>query len=211
MNFFQKSLVKFVNIFYPYKIFGLENTLDKGAVVCSNHFSMLDLTFIAEIFDKNTFYLAKKELFKNKLIASILKSYGGISIDRENVEVRTLMKIIKLLKDGNKVVVFPEGTRNKTNSTDFLPFKGGSMVFAVKSKKPIIPIVISHKARLFKKTYIQIGESFELSDFYDKKITNEEVVSMENIVLNKMKIVQQQLYSNISRLKSKGKKKSDNL
>lgn len=203
MNSFGRFLIRIANVFFPFKVYGKENFPDGKAVICSNHLSAIDVTFFPIICRDNLFFLAKKELFKRKFSAKFLTYYGGIPIDRENPEVKSIISAIKVLKDGNKLVVFPEGTRNKSGK-GLLPFKGGSLVFAVKSKSPIVPIIISNKAKLFKRTHILVGKSFELSQFYDVKLTDEVISSMEKILYDKMSEMQIQLADIMSK---KGKKK----
>ena len=145
---------------------------------------------------------------KGKFVGKLLASFGGIPIDRDNVDIRSLMNFIKLLKNGNNLVIFPEGTRNKTGSTDMLPFKGGSMLFAVKSKKAILPLVVYKKARLFRKNYLMIGKPFELSDFYDKQMTEDVISVLEKQVRDRMVELQKELFDRVDSLKKKkGKKK----
>ena len=187
MKGFKGFLLKVATLFYPYKVYGKENIPEGKAVICSNHLSMIDALYISSIFDEQLYFLSKKEAFNNKLFGKILSSYGAIPIDRSKTDYKALVSIIKIIRNGNKLVIFPEGTRNKTGSLEFLPFKAGSMVLAVKSKSPIIPIVISRKARIFRKTALIIGPSFELNDYYDKQMNDENIASMEKEVIEVMK------------------------
>ena len=186
MNFFHKTALFCFNLIYPYKIFGKENIPDGGALFVCNHFSAIDCGFVADAYNKDIYFLAKKELFKNKLIGGIIKSFGAIPIDREKADVKAMVSAIKVLKDGHKLVVFPEGTRNKTGTDELQSIKGGSAVFAVKSKCPIVPMMLLKKAKPFTRTKLIIGKPFYLEDFYDKKITPETVEQMDSIVFNKM-------------------------
>ena len=64
--------------------------------------------------------------------------------------------------------------------------KGGSVVFAVKAKCPIVPMMLSGKAKIFRKTKLIIGKPFELSDFYGKKLSDEDIEQLDEIVRAKM-------------------------
>ena len=207
MNFFNRLLVKISNLIYPFKAFGVENIPNGKAVICSNHLRAIDVTFFPTIFKEDMYFLAKKELFEKKFTARLLSSYGAIPIDRDNLDFKAIINAIKVLKNDNKLVIFPEGTRNKTGTTNLLPFKAGSMVFATKAKCPIVPVIISNKAKVFKKTYILIGKPFELTEFYDKKMTDEVILQMEEVVFQVMKNMQNELPNIISQSK---KKKSKN-
>ena len=193
MNFFQKSLLKIASFLYPSKIYGLNNLCDSNMLICCNHLSMIDVVYLSKIFDKDTHFVAKKEVMENKLFGGLLRGFGAIPIDRENVDIRSIMNIVKVIKNGKNLVIFPEGTRNKTGSTDLLPFKGGSMVFAVKTKKPILPIIIYKKATLFRRNHVIIGKPIELIDFFGEELNDKTVISMETYVRDKMIELQKEL------------------
>ena len=89
------------------------------------------------------------------------------------------------LKNGDKIVIFPEGTRNKTNA-EMLPFKHGASAMAIKAKAPIIPVVIYKRPKLFCMTHILIDDPIELSEYYDRKLTEEDFVEADNKLRNHM-------------------------
>ena len=143
MNCFHRFVLRSFNVFYPYKIYGKENVPKGSAVLVCNHLSAVDAGFIADVYNKDIFFLGKKELFKNKFFGKIISSFGVIPIDRENNDVKSMLKAIRILKDGHKLVIFPEGTRNKNENDDGLQeIKGGAALFAVKSQTPVVPIII---------------------------------------------------------------------
>ncbi len=202
MNFFQKIPIFFFSLLYPIKVYGKENIPEGGAVIVCNHFRAIDCGFIARICDKDIKYLAKKEIFKNKLVSKIVRSYGGIPIDRDNPDMKSLLEAIKEIKKGNKLCIFPEGKRNVSGTSDLQEIKGGSVIFSVKAKCPIVPIMMLKKAKIFSRTKIIIGKPFELSDYYGKKLTDEDIDALDQIVREKM-IEQQNI---LKQLLSKGKK-----
>ena len=179
------------------KVYGKENIPKGGAVLVCNHFRAIDCGFIARICDKDIKYLAKNELFKNKLLSKIIRSYGGIPINRDNPDMKSLLEAIKEIKKGNKLCIFPEGKRNVTGTSDLQEIKGGSVIFSVKAKCPIVPIMMLKKARIFSKTKIIIGKPFELSDYYGKKLSEEDVDLLDQIVREKM-IEQQNILKQLS-------------
>lgn len=207
MKLYQKILVKTANIFYSCKVFGKENIPEESAVICCNHLSAIDVLYLVNHFNKNTFFVAKKELFNKKFSGNFLSSFGGVPIDRENVDVKALMNIVRLLKEGKNMVIFPEGTRNKTGTTELLPFKGGSVVLAMKTKRKVLPVIIYKKAKFLRKNYMIIGKPFDLNNFYEKNVTDENVVNMENFVRDKMVELQQELFDKFNK-KSKRRKKN---
>ena len=64
--------------------------------------------------------------------------------------------------------------------------KGGAGVFAVKTKSPVVPVMFYKKAKIFRRTYLIVGEPFELSEYYDKKLTKEDYEEIDEIIRKKM-------------------------
>ena len=203
LNWFKKGIVKFVSgIFFPIKIYGKENLPEGSAVVVCNHLSIIDSVYFVKLnLHENFSIIAKKELFDNKLVGKILKSYGAVAIDRDNPDVKTLISVIKNLKNGEKVLLFPEGTRNKTGTTELQKIKDGSSIFALRAKCPIVPVIIYKKARLFKKNKMIVGKPFELTDFYDKKGADLDNAKMTNLIYEKMCFEQQNLFETVKKKK----------
>lgn len=187
-HFFQTIAYIPLNILYPVKIIGKKNLPKGKAILSPNHTSNTDIALlIGNLFEKK-YTLAKQELFKNKFKGGFLKIMGGIPVDRENPSISSMKKILSLLKKNKKVIIFPEGTRNGdiAQSGEIGETKNGIVLFAVKSKAPIIPIWISRKPRAFRKTKIIIGKPYELSDYYGKKLDEKTLKEAGKIVNSKL-------------------------
>lgn len=207
MNKFQRFIVSCFNVLYPCKVHGRENIPEGGVILACNHFRAIDCGFVADVCYKDTFFLAKKELFKNKFLAGLIKWFGGIPVDREKPDLKMLMSTLKLLKDGKRLVIFPEGTRNKSGTNELQELKDGTAFFAVKAKCPIVPMMISRKAKIFRKTHIIVGKPFDFSEYYGKKLTAEDEKAMNDVLREKM-VSEQNLLNEI--LTKKKNKKSKN-
>ncbi len=203
MNFFQKIPIGILNFLYPSKIYGLENMPTDGAVLVCNHFSALDFLFIMKTCREDIHILAKKELFKNKALGKAFSAYGAIPIDRDCPDIKSLLIILRLLKDNKKVAIFPEGTRNKTKTNDLQRIKGGAGIFAVKAKCQVVPVMMLKKAKMFKKTSLIIGKPFDLSEFYGKKLDEQVVAEMGIKIRDKMK----EQYEVLSKITQQRKRK----
>ncbi len=155
---------------YPVKIYGKENIDHSGnIVVICNHLCKVDVPYVGHLFKGKTYYLAKKEWFNNKILAWLFSKMGGIPVNRDKPDLESTKKALSVLKDGKRLCIFPEGTRNK-NSTQVMPLHGGAGVFAFKSKSKIIPINIHHKAKFWGKNYIYVGKPFDFSEFYGQRL-----------------------------------------
>lgn len=195
LNGFKRFILKIASCVYPVKIFNKENLPQENCVVVCNHLSVIDCIYLA-ILNKRQNYsiLAKKEALKSKVFGKILKGYGAIPIDRDKPEFRTLIDIIKFLKnDGNKLLVFPEGTRNKTGNIDIQPLKDGASIFALKAKCKIVPVIILKKARIFRRNKMIVGEPFSLTEYYDKKGAEQNLEEITKVIYDKMVSEQKKL------------------
>lgn len=174
-------------IFYPTKVVGRKNLTKGKAILTPNHTSNMDVVLLLANTYEKKYILAKKELFKNRLKGAIIKSYGGISVDRGNNDIGAIKKALKVLKDGKKLIIFPEGTRNKNEDTSSLQqVKTGTAMIAIKSKSPIIPVWFSRRPKVFRRTKIIVGEPYELKEFYDKKLSNEVLEEASKIITQKI-------------------------
>ncbi len=185
-HFYQISLCLPVRFCFPAKIIGKENIPKGGCIISSNHTSNLDAILLAMHTWEKKYYLAKKELFSNKLSSSFYKSIGCIKIDRQKSDVNAIKNSLKVLKDNKKLVIFPEGTRNNNENMELGEVKHGVAMFATKARVPIVPMFVQKKPRLFRRTKIFIGKPFELEEFYGKKLSSEELDNASNIVAEKM-------------------------
>lgn len=161
-------------LFFPSKRLGYkEKPFDGPTVIVCNHISNWDSILVATCFKKESYFLCKKEVFKNKVLGSFVRRLGGIKIDREKPEFNEIKTTLKLLKDRKRLVIFPEGTRNKSKNGDLLPIKGGAGMFAYKAKARIIPMYINKPTRFLRRNFVFIGEPFTLDEFYGEKFTQE--------------------------------------
>lgn len=158
---------------YPTKIVGRKN-LPKGKVIITlNHTSNLDaVVLILNTWEKK-YFLAKKELFVSKARSWFLKKMGAIKIDRGIADVSAIKEAFKVLKNNKKLVIFPEGTRNKTEELNLQQVKHGAAMIAIKTKTPIVPLWIFNRPKAFRKTKILIGKPYELDEFYGQKLSDE--------------------------------------
>ena len=111
---------------------------------------------------------------------------GVIGAARDGSDVRCIIDSLKVLKNGEKIVIFPEGTRNRKPGDEFLPFHGGAAMLAIKSRTPVIPLVICDRPRPFRRVHVMIGEPMELSDYYGRKLTPEEYGEADKLLENRL-------------------------
>lgn len=166
-RFFRFLLSLPVRLLFPVKVYGKENLVDGKCLVLANHYSAMEIPVVAvRIFKKEFHALSKKELYKNKFFGWILKKFGGIPVDRDNVDPKAIKSVLSVLNAEKSLYMCPEGTRNKDETKEMLPLKHGAAIFAVKTRSTIVPFLFYKKTRLFRRNHLIIGKPFDLSEFY---------------------------------------------
>jgi 1-acyl-sn-glycerol-3-phosphate acyltransferase len=121
------------------KIYGRENLIEDGpAIYASNHASYLDPPLVGVACRKEVFYLARKTLFEKPVLGPLLPRINCIPVDRDRGDVAAVRTLLRLLKEGKRVVVFPEGTRSKDGNLQ--PARAGLGLIIAKSLAPVVPV-----------------------------------------------------------------------
>jgi len=191
-NFMLKLFSIFSRTFFKFEVIGTENIPSEGnLIIAANHKSNLDPIFVASAVNKKRKMtaIAKEELFKNKILAKILNKVEIIPINRQNPGLGTIKRILKYIKNDYALVMFPEGTRSKTD--DFNNAKAGLSLFATKAKADIVPCTIYSSYKLFKPAKIYFGKPISLEEYYKQKLTSED---HERISGEVMDIIKQNYY-----------------
>ena len=178
MNILRVLLLPLARIFRPYRFYGQKKVKDGAFVYVCNHYSIFDPVYAASTTWEIIHFIAKRENFETPILGSVARSIKAICANRDGNDVRAMLDSMKCLKNGEKICIYPEGTRNKT-SEPMLPFHHGAAVMSIKTKAPIIPMVIYKKPRWFRMTHILIGDPLEFSEYYGKKMTEEEMASVD--------------------------------
>ncbi len=169
-------LVPFVKLLWRTEIVNVENyeNFGSGLIVC-NHFSALDGIIPApKMFKKELHVVIKTEAFDGTKIASwFLPKMGGIPVHRGEADVNAVKSILNVLKADKQLLIFPEGTRNKGDYRVMGEFKDGAARFAIKAKKPLLPIFYYRPHKMFRRNWLYIGKPFDLQEFYGDKPTEE--------------------------------------
>ena len=185
LNFMRCIVIPPFYLLKPFRYFGNKKPPEGACIFISNHYAMLDPVYAAALTWEGIHFIAKRELFDSKFMGFFVRNGRVISVNRDGNDARGLLDCFKCLKNGEKLCIFPEGTRNKTDE-EMLPFHPGAAVMAIKCKAPIIPIVIYKKPKFFRRTHVLIGEPIELSEYYGKKLTEEELSQVDEFLRNRM-------------------------
>ena len=132
-------------------------------LLMSNHIHALDPFSLALCSPKRQIhFLAKKELFQYKWLATILRELHAIPICRGQYDLPAVRKCMKLLQAGEVLGVFPEGTRGDGKQLQHL--QSGAAILALRSNATVIPVFIHGKYRLFRGPHIFTGLPIIIDD-----------------------------------------------
>lgn len=127
------------------KVIGRENLPEStGFSIYANHTSMMDIpVFMCTLKEYPIAFLAKQVVADLPSIGKWTEPLGCVMIDRSNDRkaAESIIKVIRNIKSGSSMVIFPEGTRTSTIG-ELIDFKPGSFKVALKSKAPLVPITI---------------------------------------------------------------------
>jgi 1-acyl-sn-glycerol-3-phosphate acyltransferase len=146
--------------FIRYRTFGREK-IQSGVsyIYASNHTSFLDLPGIAMTIRGQFRPLAKKELLKLPVFGWITR-VTCVVVDRSSPQSRkrSIDQLIKILKLGISILIFPEGTQNKSGEP-LQPFHDGAFRIAIETQQPILPMVVLNAGKLMppKRLFLQPG------------------------------------------------------
>ncbi len=151
------------HLLFPYKVIGKENLKGHtgGYVICANHISFLDPVYIAFAMTCKikARYMAKEELFKNKLLAFLLTHVGAFPIHRGIGASAGMKTAEEALQKGQPLVIFPEGTRSKDGKLG--KAKAGAAMLVNTFHTFVVPISLvckNQKMRPFRKMTLIVGE-----------------------------------------------------
>lgn len=131
---------------------GVENIpREGGAILAMNHIGYLDFALIGTCalpVKRYVRFMAKKELFNNKIAGPLLRGMHHISVDRSSGSA-SFVAALRALKSGEIVGIFPEGTISV--SFELKEFKSGAVRLAMGAGVPVIPAVVWGSQRIWTK------------------------------------------------------------
>lgn len=163
----------FMKIFHPWTVEGWEKLPKGGVLICGNHTSLGDpLYVLCGISHKPQCHvMAKEELMKVPVLGWLLKKAGIIGVKRGKSDVGAIKECMRVLKKGEPLLMFPEGTRVKEGEVG--EGHTGAAMLATRTGVPIMPVYIQPKKRWFRKTKVIFGEPY-VPEFEGPKPTPED-------------------------------------
>ncbi|MED4127090.1 lysophospholipid acyltransferase family protein [Shouchella miscanthi] len=172
---FGQAVCRFVlRLLFKVEIRGKEHIPSEGGVLlCSNHISDFDPPLLGAFIHRQVRYMAKKELFDKKGIGKLLKGLGAFPVKRGGSDRESLRTALRILKEGDMVGLFPEGTRSKTGEIG--NGLAGAGFFAGKSDAYVIPCVIIGPYQFRKRVILAYGEPIDMEAYRQQRVSAQEI------------------------------------
>lgn len=155
--------VPFFSLVHPCRLIGREH-IQEG-LFCANHSELSDpVCLIAALGPRPQLHpMAKAEFMRIPVLGWLLRKIGVFAVERGKADVGAMKTALKYLKNGESVLIFPEGTRIR-NGVDKYGNPGeahsGVAMLSVRTGAPLIPVYIPPKKRWFRFTDIVVGEPY---------------------------------------------------
>lgn len=175
-------------ILHPTSVEGMEKLPKSGVLLCPNHSSNWDPILVALRLPINyrLHIMAKEELFQNPLLGWLLRKVGAFPVSRGNNDINTVRTSIQTIKDGDNLLIFPEGTtiHNGIGYVDGLPAhaKAGVAMIGVRTGAKLVPVFVDGEKKLFHRTRIIFGSPYE-PHYTGRRGTSDEMQKIANDLL----------------------------
>ena len=153
---------------------------------------MSDPLIVGASLNRKVWILTKKELFRNPLLANLIRKYHAIPIDRDRFDRDSLSTVIKKLKAKESMLIFPQGTRSRDNT---LELKVGLAFIAMHAGASIIPIYLGGSNHLLatmirrKKLELFIGPPIMVSGINESDNRKRDYRIISSMVLEEIRML----------------------
>lgn len=137
-----RSFVRLIlRCYFRWEVEGKHNMPSTGGVVLvANHVSYMDPPVMGCAVDREVYFMAKQELFSIPVLSWLIRHLHAFPVRRQGVDRAAIRNALNLLKRGEVVGLFPEGTRG--DGRKLLEPQNGAILLAVKAGVPIVPMAI---------------------------------------------------------------------
>ncbi|MFH1415894.1 MAG: lysophospholipid acyltransferase family protein [Elusimicrobiota bacterium] len=142
-------------------VYGRYNMPAGPCLIVSNHNSLIDPPLVSSCLRRPIYFMAKKELFDIPVFGDLIRSAHAFPVNRHAADLSTVKKAIKLLKSGRSLLLFPEGTRKKSDKK----IHRGVSLLAHKAGVPVVPCRLfnNEKPYRFRRLACRIGKPVNFS------------------------------------------------
>lgn len=178
-------------LIYWLKVIGRENIPDGPAVICPRHCSAVDPPMVYFGLTKKHFprTIAKQSLLEIPVLGRILYNIGIFGIRRGENDMAPIKNGLRCLKEGDKLIIFPEGTR--VHEGESVQAQTGAIMFALKTGAPLVPVYLTRAKRFHRMTMV-FGKPY-MPKIAGKRATAEESRQLADELLEKIYALESQV------------------
>lgn len=181
----------FMRIFHPWRTVGAENIPEGAAVFCGNHTTIGDPLYVvcAMTRKRQIHVMAKEEVMHWPVVGWVLKKAGIFGVKRGKADMSAVKEALRVLKNGERLLLFPEGTRIRNGMVS--EAHTGAALFATHTGAPLVPVYITPKKRLFRKTTVVFGQPFH-PEFEGRKPSSAELQRIADELMERVRALEDQ-------------------
>lgn len=169
----------FCLLFFRIRVFGKENVPATGPLLLvSNHQSFLDPLFCGIFLKRKLSFLARDSLFRIPVLGKLIFSVDAIPVRRGKADLSAIKTVIKKLKAGEGVCLFPEATRTRDGKIASL--KPGFSLLCRRGKATVVPTVIDGAFECWPRHKKIFTPGKLITIRYGKALSAEEISGMDN-------------------------------
>ena len=180
-----KFIFRLATLRTPLKTYGAENIPEGGAVICGNHVHNSDPFYIVYSFQRKDkiWIMAKEEIRSYFVVGGLLNWLGFVIwVKRGKSDIGAVKSCLKALKGNEKLLIFPEGTRNQEIGEG----KTGAAMMAIRTGVPILPVYIDPERVKGKPTKVYIGKPY-MPFTEDRKATAQDYETVTAGIMDKIR------------------------
>lgn len=148
-------------------VIGKENIPDEAALFVGNHRSFFDILILYVQCEKLSGFIAKDGMNKIPSLRVWMRYLYCLFLDRKDIRqgMKVILQAIEYIKQGISIYVFPEGTRNKGEELNILPFKEGTMKIALKTGCKVVPFAMNNTADIFENHFPKLKKTHVILEY----------------------------------------------
>ena len=163
-----KALIHaFYVVVYRIKKVNFENLPQEGPVIiCANHLNYLDALGLVTAINRKVYFVAKEDLFNNGFFNWLAHVFDVIPIKRGMRDMDAMKRCLTILKNGEVLGIFPEGTRRGLERNIKVP--NGTAYMAIKTNTQVVPVGIKGSFKPFTRVTLNFGKPIDFSKYNSK-------------------------------------------
>lgn len=199
----ESVLIPPLTLWYRWRFEGLQHVATEGpALVAANHISHFDPlahAFLLEKAGRRARFLAKSELYRNPLLRRVLRGIRQIPVRRGSGDPAPVAAAMRSLREGEVVVVYPEGTVTKNRDATPMAAKTGIARLTLASGVPVLPVAVwgtQHVERLGRKSlrprihiWVKAGASLDFSEYEENQEDPEVLRKVTDAVMSELALL----------------------